>query len=227
MSDFINLNIEIYVPDTTTVLDTNYIPSNHNISLKHSKLIPYCIWRIFNRCLSTDIPSFNIPTSNVNTYRITTASIKYYLSEINTFNETRSNYVNVKIGAIRLPIFIRNHMIYTYDITSINELNSANVDLKPIILLALCNGRDQELYKEFNIETSVLVVNSDPAIQHLMRPFNRYIKEYKENGVKNVLYTQNPNYYILNNSVEKAPLMTKVKMNTYIEEFLPDSITNL
>ena len=115
-------------------------------------------------------------------------------------------------------------MIYTYDIIDITELNSANVDLKPILLLVLCNGRDQELYKKFNLETSVLLVNSDPATQHLMRPFNKYIKEYRENGVKNVLYTQNPNYYVFDNLIEKAPLMTKVKMNAYIEEFLPTNV---
>jgi hypothetical protein len=68
---------------------------------------------------------------------------------------------------------------------------------------------------------AVLLVNSNPVDQHLMKPFNKYIKLYKELGVKNVLYTQTPEYYIFNNSIEKTPLMRKDKMEEYIEEFLP------
>jgi hypothetical protein len=224
MIDFIDLNIND--SSIEVVRDINYLPTNYRISLKYSKLIPYYIWRLFygysSEMLKND--SFiNVPTNNVNTCRKPTVAVKHLLSYISTSSYTNriSNYVTVKIGNIRYPIFIRNHMIYTYDIIDINELNSASVDLKPILLLVLCNGRDQELYKKFNLETSVLLVNSDSATQHLMRPFNKYIKEYRENGVKNVLYTQNPNYYVFDNLIEKAPLMGKVKMNAYIEEFLP------
>jgi len=201
-----------------------FLPSDYRISLKYSKLIPYYAWRIFNYGVINKDKFIYLPTINHTLQRFPTAGINNVLSIININENISGTYVNVKINNTFLPIFVKSHLIYTYNVTNLEELLTADPNIKPTILMVLCNSRDQELHKDFNIDTAVLLVNSDPDIQYLMRPFIKYIKIYKEAGVKNVLYTQNPNHYIFDNLIEKTKLMNQVKLKEYIDQFLPTNV---
>jgi len=205
-------------------IDKYYPSSEYVISLKHSKLIPYWVFKTFNNIYYDEVNSdelyIHLPTCDLYVTKISTAQIVRILDETSQSIRTNSKYVLVAIGGTKYPIFIKNHIIYTYNILEIKELQDKK-DLKPIILVCLCGSRDQKLKEKFDLNKAVLLVNSNPVDQHLMKPFNKYIKLYKELGVKNVLYTQTPEYYLFNNSIEKTPLMRKDKMEEYIEEFLP------
>lgn len=218
----------------TPVID---VPSNFVISAEHSKLIPYFAWRLFNdRIFNPKRSNHNLftglPTSIISPFKVPSAATKSVLSGTSTsyqyaYNPNRVNidrcyYVNVLIGTTRKAIFVRDHIIYTYPDLSIvgDRVDDRDINAVPIILIALCSNRDQRIDEPFNLEKSVLVVNSDPDKQAMMRPFTRYIKLYKESGVKNILYTQDPNAYIFGNIQEEKPLMSRKQTEAYIKESL-------
>lgn len=226
------LNIKDADEKTLGIIYNNILPSKYIISLKNSKLIPYFAWQCFNHInfsnISIDGNMISLPT-NINyinshySRHMPLSSLKYVLSgqsgRYRTINViTPTFYIN--INGTRHRIRAREHFMYSPEYPNILENNVVD-DVEPIIMIALCSSRDQNKMEPFNVNKSILVVNTNQEYAPLMKPVNKYIKLYKENGIKNILYTDNPNYYIFDQNVEKIDLMRKSDKEEYLLQFLP------
>lgn len=207
---------------------SNILPSKYIISLKNSKLIPYFAWQCFNHGnfsnISVDGTMIPLLTNYNNTRQIPLSSLKYVLSGQSS-NYRAINISNpifyVTANSTRHRIRAREHFIYSSEYPNFITGNDILEDVEPIIMIALCSSRDQNKMEPFDINKSILVVNTNENYAPLMKTVNKYVKLYKENGIKNILYTDDPNYYIFDHNVEKINLMRRSDKEEYLLQFLP------
>lgn len=202
--------------------ETGTIASNYNISYLFSKLIPLFIVNHFlylkknlhinyEECFTTlpfhpEIYTQKIIYRNIYTILSYNSSFKsisnFHLSEYRFSNEN-----NI------YKFIVTTHCIFTYDEINYpqnthNELSRkiVSVNTKPVILLCLCFSRDifdnikkhnDHNYYIGDLNRAVLVVNNNPKYTLFQKKLNRIIKRYKEDGIENILYTEDPSKYIL------------------------------
>ena len=214
------------------------LPSDYFISYSYSKLLPYFSLVNFNALASQNrnnpynFPKIEeqelfcpIPISSVYGRWKRSSEVAHTIcniDECHTSNAVNIRYRDENGNIVNKPIFLSSHFIYTYRSANIENARSLSIprDEAPIVLMSLCTSRDYEMFNEFSLNRSILLVNSDPQYRDIVKPFNKYIKYYREAGVKNLLYSENPNHYLFPDVNIKRNVFSKAKLDEIIARII-------